>query len=149
MLLAIHITPKAGQPMTTLAEVEAVVGRGLAGDRYYEKAGAFSKNPGTGREVTLIEAEALASLKAEYGIDLAANLTRRNLLTQGVPLNHLVGREFRIGYVVLRGMRLCEPCRRVESLSGTACRKGLVHRGGLRADLVQGGILRVGAKIEW
>jgi MOSC domain-containing protein YiiM len=74
--------------------------------------------------------------------------TRRNIVTRGVPLNHLVGRQFRVGRdVVLQGVRLCEPCDYLESLTLSGVRGGLIHRGGLRADIISGGTIRVGNRV--
>ena len=97
--------------------------------------------------MTLIEAEALEGLAREYEITLQPNHARRNLLTRGVPLNHLVGKTFRIGDVTLRGIRLCEPCGHLEKLTCKGVEKGLIHRGGLRAQIVSGGWLEIGAPI--
>jgi MOSC domain-containing protein YiiM len=97
--------------------------------------------------VTLIELEALQALHAEAGIELSPGDSRRNLVTCGAPLNHLVGRELRVGEVVLRGTRLCEPCAHLARLTQPGVLPGLVHRGGLRADIVRGGLIRAGDTI--
>lgn len=145
-LVAIYTTAAAGAPMEARDEVEAVVGVGLDGDRYAEKIGKHSQTPGTGREVTLVEQEAIAAVRAD-GVELADHETRRNLLTEGVPLNHLVGRTFRVGDVVLRGVRLADPCSYLAGLTRPGVSRALVHRGGLRADIVEGGTLRAGDTI--
>ena len=88
--------------------------------------------------------EALVGLGQEYKLELDASQSRRNLLTEGVPLNHLVGKEFRVGSVRLKGVELCEPCGHLEKLTIKGVKKGLGHRGGLRAQIVAGGTLRVG-----
>jgi MOSC domain-containing protein YiiM len=144
----IFISAVGGQPMQAVDEVRAVAGRGLEGDRYFERTGTFSDRPGTGREVTLIESEAVASAGREYGLDLATGDARRNIVTAGVPLNHLVGREFFVGEVRLRGMRLCEPCAHLASLTRRPVVKTLTHRGGLRAEIVAGGAIRGGDAIR-
>jgi MOSC domain-containing protein YiiM len=100
--------------------------------------------PGSGRAVTLIEIEALEALQRDYQVELDPALSRRNIVTRGVPLNHLVEREFRIGDVVLRGTRLCEPCAHLERLTAKGAMRGLIHRGGLRADILEGGTIKVG-----
>jgi MOSC domain-containing protein YiiM len=133
--------------LRALARVEAVAGRGLIGDRYFLKEGTFSNKDGPDREVTLIEAEALEGLTREYELTLQPSQARRNLLTRGVPLNHLVGQTFAVGPVVLRGIRLCEPCGHLEKLTIKGVEKGLKHRGGLRAQIIQGGPLELGARI--
>jgi MOSC domain-containing protein YiiM len=147
-LAAIFLGDCRGEDLHAVSAVEAVPGRGLAGDRYCAREGTFSAKDGPDREVTLIESEALAGLEREYGLALPAVKARRNLLTTGVPLNHLVGQDFQVGDVVLRGIRLCEPCNHLEKLTVPGVLKGLVHRGGLRAQIVRGGKLRVGDAVE-
>jgi MOSC domain-containing protein YiiM len=143
-LEAIYIAEQKRKDLAPVDEIEAIAGRGLRGDRYYRREGTFSK-PGTpDREVTLIESEALEALARDGGITLQPGQARRNLITRHVPLNHLVGKEFRIGDVVLRGLRLCEPCGHLESLTLPGVKDGLYHRGGLRAQILQGGMLRAG-----
>src|SRR5437773_8948005 len=95
----IFIGPVAAEPMKGVPAVRAVAGRGLEGDRYFERTGTYSDTPGTGREVTLIESEAVASAARDYGLDLAPGDARRNIVTSGVPLNHLVGQAFFVGEV--------------------------------------------------
>ena len=145
-LVSIHVAPEQTLPMQQLAEVKAVPRCGLEGDRYYSGTGTFSKSPGAGRDVTLIEIEAVEALR-ERNILLDAGEARRNLVTRGVPLNHLVGRTFQVGEVRLRGIRLCEPCSHLEGLTRRGVLRELVHRGGLRADILNGGTIRVGDAI--
>jgi MOSC domain-containing protein YiiM len=147
MVVSLHIAAAGGAPMESLDRVRAVAGLGLEGDRYLSKIGTFSNDPGSGRHVTLIEIEAIEALQRDYGIDLAAALTRRNIVTRGAALNHLVGREFRIGAAVLHGTRLCDPCAHLERLTRQGVLRGLVHRGGLRADILTGGMIRLGDTI--
>jgi len=142
---AIFVSAVAEAPLDSVKEVEAIAGRGLKGDRYALRTGSFSKKEGAGRDVTLIESEAVESARRDYGIEANLDDPRRNVVTSGVALNHLVGREFAVGDVRLRGVRLCEPCEHMEKLSGVAgIRKALIHRGGLRAEIVTGGTIRVG-----
>ncbi len=143
-VVGIHIASMASEPMSSVTEARAVPGRGLEGDRYFNRVGTFSNTPKPDREVTLIENEALEALKRDYGIELEAQDSRRNLVTRGVPLNHLVGREFKVGEVTLRGLRLCEPCSRLEDLAQKRVRPGLIHRGGLRAQILTEGVIHVG-----
>ncbi|PYV19405.1 MAG: sulfurase [Acidobacteria bacterium] len=147
-VVGIYIASAAEGEMTPVAKVRAVAGQGLEGDRYFLKTGTYSKDPGTGRHVTLIEVEAFEALKRDYGIELEPARGRRNIATRGVPLNHLVGREFEVGGTRLRGMRLCEPCSHLESLTRDGVKNGLVHRGGLRADVLAEGTIRVGDDIH-
>lgn len=145
---AIHIALNAAGPMESVSEIRAVPGQGLEGDRYFRKTGTYSSRPGAGREVTLIEAEAYDAIAQEAGIVLASGASRRNVTTRGVPLNHLVGRQFRVGEVLLEGVRLCEPCGHLESLTQEGVREGLIHRGGLRAGILTEGLIRVGDPIQ-
>jgi MOSC domain-containing protein YiiM len=143
---AIHIAPRAGVPMRAMAEARAIAGAGLAGDRYQAGTGHYSTRPlpGGGRQLTLIEAEALEALRHETGIALTPAESRRNITTRGVRLNDLVGRRFYVGEVLCEGVRLCEPCAYLEGLTGKAVNRPLVRRGGLRASILTGGIIRLG-----
>ena len=149
ILVSIYITAAAGQPMVEAGQVQAIPGSGLDGDRYASGQGLYSADSGTGRQVTLIELEAIEAFNQEQGLDYPARETRRNLVTQGVPLNHLVGVEFRVGPVTLRGVRLCEPCDYLARLTRPEVLPGLVHRAGLRADILTPGLLQPGDEIEW
>ena len=146
-VVSIFIAREAAIPMESKEEVKAVAGQGLEGDRYFDGTGHWSKTPGVGREVTLIEIEAIEALESERNIAIKPGATRRNVVTRGVPLNHLVGREFQLGAVRLRGTRLCEPCTYLESLTQQGVLSGLIHRGGLRAEIVTGGTIRVEAVV--
>ncbi len=146
-VLGIFTAPDEGKPVESRDEVEAVSGRGLRGDRYFLRRGAWSKDPKPGRDVTLIESEAVASAREEFGLDLEPEESRRNLVTEGVRLNDLVGQEFMVGEVRLVGVRLCEPCEYLQGLTGQPVVKTLVHRAGLRADILDGGWIHVGDPI--
>jgi MOSC domain-containing protein YiiM len=147
-VVSIYIAPAAGEVPQSVEEVRAVAGKGLEGDRYFLGQGTWSNHPGSGRHVTLIESEALEALERESGPQLAPGSHRRNVVTRGVPLNHLVDRDFRIGEVVLRGTRLCEPYQHLENLTQPGARMALLHRAGLRAVIVQEGTIRVGDRVE-
>jgi len=149
---SIHIASGASAPMQSITEVRAFPGRGLEGDRYFAGTGFYSKKSSYGgREVTLIEIEAVEALFGgvlnaageRFGIKLAAADTRRNIATSSVPLNHLVDREFWVGAVLMRGTRLCEPCKHLDDLTRTGVMSGLIHRGGLRALVLSEGVIRV------
>ena len=146
-LLAIYLASAAKEPMRAVSEARAVAGRGLEGDRYHDGTGTYFK-PQPDCQVTLIEIEALEALEIDYQLMLPPEGARRNLLTRGVALNHLADRFFRVGEVELHGHRLCEPCKHLEKLAGLPVRAGLVHRGGLRAEIVKGGVIRKGDAIE-
>jgi MOSC domain-containing protein YiiM len=143
---SIFIAPTAKAAMQAQNEVRAIPGVGLEGDRYALRQGTFYK-PLPDFELTLIEAEAVEGMQREYGIELTPAESRRNLVTRGVPLNHLVGCEFQIGVVRIRGIRLCEPCSHLEALTGRPVIKGLRHRGGLRAQILSEGAIRVGDRV--
>jgi MOSC domain-containing protein YiiM len=145
---SIFTAAEAGQPMAAVSEITATAGSGLEGDRYAAGRGKYSERPGGGRELTLIEDEVLDWLASEHGIQLNPNQCRRNLLTSGVRLNDLVGRQFRVGALLCQGIRLCEPCAYLEQLTGKSLTGPLAHRAGLRADILEGGTLRIGDPIE-
>jgi MOSC domain-containing protein YiiM len=129
-------------------EALAVPRRGLEGDRYFDGRGAFSSGVSPGREVTeltLIEAEVIEHLRRDCGIDVDAVDSRRNIVTRGVALDGLVGREFSIGEVRLQGASLCEPCvSLVKSHANGHLLRGLAHKGGLRARILTGGVVAIG-----
>jgi MOSC domain-containing protein YiiM len=144
-VVAICLAPVGEASLVQVQEVRAVPGRGLEGDRYFEGTGTYYKRPDPSREVTFIERESLDAISREAGIDMALEESRRNVVTEGVPLNHLVDEEFHFGEVSFRGIRLCEPCDHMEKLSGKpGAREALLHRGGLRAQILTEGVIRVG-----
>lgn len=138
----IWIAPRAGEPAQARNRVQAWAGCGLEGDRHTVGTGTFPSGlPGSA--LTLIEAEVCESFEPA----LRPEEHRRNLVTRGIALNRLVGSEFTIGAVRCRGMRLCEPCAVVESYASRPVLRALVHRGGLRADILADGELRAGDQI--
>lgn len=145
-VIGIYIASVRSELPKAVEAVAALAGAGLTGDRYAMGAGTWSDWPGTGRAVTLIAAEVLDSLPASCRLGAAE--ARRNLLTRGVDLNALVGREFRIGGARLRGQRLCDPCRHLEVLTRPDVAAQLTGRGGLRADVLVGGLIRRGDVLE-
>ena len=147
LVVSLHVAATAASPVQTLDRVQAVVGLGLEGDRYFSITGTYSKIPGTGRQLTLIEIEAIEALQREYDLTIAPGQARRNVVTRGIALNHLVGREFFVGEARLYGRRLCEPCAHLEKLTIPGAMLGLIHRGRLRADILTGGAIRTGDPI--
>jgi MOSC domain-containing protein YiiM len=143
---AIVIAPEAEAPMVRVDSAVARAEQGLEGDRYFEKRGTFSNVHGRGYDLTLIEAEVLDSLELPTG-RLAPEEARRNVLTRGIDLNALVGKPFTIGAVQCLGQRLCEPCAHLERLTARTGTPGtlraLIHKGGLRADVLSDGEIRV------
>ena len=147
-VVAIYVAPAEGAPMEARDEAVAIAGKGLDGDRYAIEAGKFSGTKIGKRAITLIEREAIAAANAAYDLGLTEQESRRNVVVEGVPLNHLVGREFLVGGVRLRGFDFSEPCAYLEGLTGKPARKALVHRGGLRAEIIEGGPIRVGDAVR-
>ena len=141
----LFIAPRACAASVSVLNVLAVVGRGLEGDRYYYQRGSFSHWPGRGRDVTLIEAEVLDAMPASCAISGAES--RRNIVTRGLRLNALVGKYFQLGEVVLYGVRLCDPCAHLDTLTSPGAMSALADRGGLRADIVEGGLMSSGDPI--
>ena len=147
---AIAIAPSAEAPMVHVDRATARAGRGLQGDRYFDGRGTFSNAHGRGNDLTLIEAEVLDALELPVG-RLAPEEARRNIVTRGIDLNALVGKPFRIGALQCLAQRLCEPCAHLERLTAEAGKPGtlraLIHKGGLRADVVSDGEIHVGDEI--
>jgi MOSC domain-containing protein YiiM len=145
---SIHIAAEAEGRTHAVAEVRAVAGRGLEGDRYFAGDGTYFEEGKRGQDITLIEAEALAGLARDDGIELGPGETRRNVVTGGISLNELVGRRFTIGAVECVGQRLCDPCRHLQRLTKPGVLRGLANRGGLRADVLAGGRIAVGDEVR-
>ena len=137
------IAQAAEHPMIVVPEARARAGRGLEGDRYFDARGTFSDPHGNGNDLTLIEAELLDALSLPDGV-LAPQDARRNVVTRGIDLDALVGQCFTIGDVRCVGRRLCEPCAHLQRLTVPGTLRALVHRGGLRADVLSDGVIRVG-----
>ncbi len=147
-VVSIHIAPAAAKPAVSVEEAHAVPGKGLEGDRYFNREGTYSDRHGPDREVTLNEIETIQALERDYKLELSPGDARRNIVTRNVPLNHLVGREFQVGEVTLLGLRLNEPCNHLASLTDDKVKQGLVHRGGLRAQVLTDGVIRPGDAIR-
>jgi len=135
---AIHIGPERELP-GPVERVRARAGKGLEGNRYYFEDGAPP-----GNALTLIAAEAVEAFVTETGIPFSAQESRRNVETRGIDLNALVGRRFRVGEVECLGVELCEPCTHLESVTRPGILKGMVHRAGLNADILNDGEIAVG-----
>ncbi|MER5808769.1 MOSC domain-containing protein [Streptomyces sp. NPDC002033] len=154
LVASLHLAAHPGEPTFPTPRARAVTGRGLLGDRnYWAGEGPRPRHRGTGRasgvcDITLIEAETLDALALEYGITLTPAECRRNLVCRDIRLNPLVDHEFRIGRVTLRGLKLSEPCARLEQLVRPGLIRGLLHRGGLRAEVVHGGTISIGDRIH-
>ena len=142
----LHITPRAFLPMRAMPELRLIAGNGIEGDRYMigREAGFYSHRPEEGRQVTLFELETLIALKRDANIDLGPQEHRRNVTTEGVPLTHLVGRQFWLGETLLEATRLSIPCRHIEEITGKPIFDPLINRSGLNCRILRGGTVRVG-----
>ncbi len=138
----IAITPDRAALPAPVMRVRAEAGRGIEGEYHW------SPTPDPGQSITLIAAEALTGLREDTGIELSHEASRRNVLTRGIDLNPLVGRRFTVGGVECEGVELCEPCNTLAKLTERGVLRGLVHRGGLRADIVSGGEIAVGDPVR-
>jgi MOSC domain-containing protein YiiM len=142
----LHITPRAFLPMRSYPEISLVAGKGIEGDRYMigQESGFYSHKPEDGRQITLFEIETLEALARDANITMAPEEHRRNVTVQGVPLNHLVGRQFWLGETLLEATRLSTPCRHIEEILGKSVFDPLINRSGLNCRILRGGIVRVG-----
>ncbi|MBW2294779.1 MAG: MOSC domain-containing protein [Deltaproteobacteria bacterium] len=161
-LLSIYIAKAAGEPMQAIDRAELVSGKGIAGDRYFAGTGEFSPSvQDPDHEVTLIEIEQIRAFNNTENAEdaertsgddaptqpLEASEMRRNLLTEGIDLNALVGKTFAVGDVLMRGVRLCEPCEVLRDRTRPSILAGFAHRGGLRAGIVRGGSIETGCSL--
>ena len=146
----LHITPRAFLPMRAMPELRLIEGRGIEGDRYMigREEGFYSHKPEEGRQVTLFEFETLVALKRDANIDLGPEEHRRNVTVEGVPLTHLVGRQFWLGETLLEATRLSIPCRHIEEITGKAIFDPLINRSGLNCKILKGGTVRVGDAVR-
>lgn len=140
----IFITREAGAPMGEVSEVRAIAGHGLEGDRYASEAGTWSQLTARGRrDLTLVGVEGLEEMARE-GLRIEPEQTRRNVLTSGIDLAVLVGRQFRVGNTICYGIRRCQPCVYLEGKTRKGVLKAMVDRGGLFTEIVRDGAIRVG-----
>jgi MOSC domain-containing protein YiiM len=145
-VLGIYTAPEAGAPMVGHESIEALAGRGLAGDRYALIAGTYTgtRLEDAQRAVTLFEQETLEYLATEHGIVLGPQETRRNLLVEGLAVNDLVDVTFTAGEVTLRGVDLAHPCSYLQDLTQPGVLRALQDRGGLRCEILTDGTITVG-----
>ena len=147
-VLEIWLTGAAAEPMRRVTAVEAVAGRGLAGDRYALGGGTWAQYPNLEKQVTLIDRDDVAAVAAETASDLTAGDTRRNLVTTGIDLPDLVGHWFAVGDALLFGMKRCPPCAHLERLTGAKLVKAMLHRGGINAAVFVGARVAEGAAVR-
>lgn len=142
-IIQIHICDKTGGMTTELQQAEARAGCGLVGDRYYVS------NPESSNKsaITLQAIEAIDACNQQLATSLAAAAFRRNLITQGIELNSLLGKRFYVGEVLLHAWELCQPCHYLQKMLQTDLLVGMLDRGGLRAEILKGGLIRPGMSI--
>ncbi|HEY4384683.1 MAG TPA: MOSC domain-containing protein [Ktedonobacteraceae bacterium] len=147
---ALYLAREAQAPMIAVSEARMILGRGMEGDRYCLGIGTHCAHDDDEPhyEVTLIEGETIEALRRENKIELDFDAPRRNIVTRSFPLHHMVKRTFRIGEVIMRGIALREPCIRMIDITGHGITMGLVHRGGLGAQILTDGVIRIGDVIE-
>jgi MOSC domain-containing protein YiiM len=147
-VVALYISPTAMEPMQSVGEARLVEGRGIEGDRRYLHGDEVSEDEEPAYEVTLIEEETIETLHYETKVSVSAEALRRNIVTRGFSVNHLVEREFQIGDVKLRGLSLYEPSPQLMENIGHKLAVSLMHRGGLVAEILSSGMVRVGDLIH-
>ena len=145
----ILICEKAGEDLNSIDTASMIQGRGIVGDRYYLKQGTFSEalEEKADFEVTLIEIEEIESFNRKTKLGYLPAVFRRNIVTKGIRLNDLVGREFKINDTILYGVRLCEPCAHLASILGDSIMSHMVHKTGLRAVVKKSGSVRLGSAV--
>ena len=139
-VVGIYTAREKSAPIESRDQVQAIAGKGLEGDRYFNHDGWDEPK----NEITLVEIEAVEAASREYDVDLTPEDMRRQIVTEGVALNHLVDKEFHIGDVHLRGVKIANPCSHLQKLAGKKLLKPMMHRGGLRAQILSGGTIKVG-----
>jgi MOSC domain-containing protein YiiM len=146
----LHLAPRAFLPMRAMPALELIEGKGIEGDRYMigRETGFYSHRPEDGRQITLFELETLIALKRDANIELGPEEHRRNVTVEGVPLNHLVGRQFWLGETLLEATRLSIPCRHIEEITGKSIFDPLINRSGLNCRILRGGVVRVGDSVR-
>lgn len=150
-IVKLLISKDTQTPMLNVNQIVLEVGKGIFGDRYYNQVGTFS-NKGEiepDRDVTLIEIEKIDALNKEHNLEITAEDLRRNIVITNCDLNSLVGKEFQIGEVVLKGVRLCEPCKYLaDKLNEKKTLTEMVHKAGLRAQIIKGGSINLDSQVE-
>lgn len=145
-IFEIYLSESAGTPMKKVELAQLEAGKGMVGDRYHSQVGTFSKKLAglPDKELTLIELEQVDSFNQQYGFNFTYGDFRRNIITQGANLNHLEGKLFTLGGICLRGVRLCEPCAHLANILVPEIMPALVHKTGLRAQIIESGVIKPG-----
>ena len=145
-VISLYIAPEPAGPMRAVPSVRACADRGLEGDRFFRESWTAAKRPD--KAVSLIEEEVLEMAAVEHQLKITGDKTRRNIVTRGIPLIDLLDRDFMIGNVIMRGIRLFEPCAHLEKLSQiSGIFRALEHRSGLKAAILSDGIIHTADSI--
>ena len=143
IVVALFTVDRRAAPMKKVEQLYALAGRGIEGDRYFLGTGTYSKSPEPGRQVTLIKSEVLESLKNKLEINVKPEESRRNILTQGIEINDLIGTEFYVGTVRLRAHRITQPCLYLEKLlDQPGLYKELWDKGGISCEILSDGVIK-------
>ena len=143
IVVALFTVDRRAAPMKKVEQLYALAGRGIEGDRYFLGTGTYSKSPEPGRQVTLIKSEVLESLKNKSEINVKPEESRRNILTQGIEINDLIGTEFYVGTVRLRAHRITQPCLYLEKLlDQPGLYKELWDNGGISCEILSDGVIK-------
>ena len=149
MIVSIYIHEKEREPTQRKSAIQCEAGYGIVGDFYHSRAKAKGEPAPAEQHITLTAAEAILACREEYGLHLRPADCRRNLITVGVSLNPLVGKTFKVGGATLKGIDLCEPCGLMEKLAGLpGLAKAMLHRAGLRCEILESGEIAEGDAIE-
>jgi len=146
-VVGIYIARNQGDQTVNVDRIHVIPGMGIEGDRYFKKQNEVEGQSKTGHEITLIEVEAIESMRLNDGIQITPQESRRNIITNGISLNELVSHIFFIGEIKLRGVRLCEPCQYLANKTDPRILYAMVHRGGLRADILTEGDIHINDSI--
>lgn len=146
----ILIASKAKEKLFNIKEAKVVKGKGIIGDRYYLQKGSFSQRLKDKEDfhITFIEQEEIDAFNEKTNLNYSNDLFRRNIVTEGIELNDLVGKKFKINDIEFLGMRLCEPCKLLSLDLGEEFLSQMVHKAGLRAKILSSGSFTLGESIE-
>lgn len=144
----LNLTAAASLPMESPTSLSLVAGVGIEGDRYATQKGYYSDRPELGRQITLFEIETLEALQRDHDVVLHPHEHRRNITVEGVPLNHLVGRRFKVGNCILEATRLSTPCKHIEDVTGKRISRWLINRSGLNCIIIKGGLIEIGNAVQ-
>ena len=138
------ITSKNNQEIKEVESIEVLADKGVVGDRHFKNF----NDPYC--QLSLIESENIDHYNIKYGLNISYINFRRNIVTEGIQLNELVGKKFKIGNVKVEGIDLCRPCRHLtEILSQNNILKEFLRKGGLRCQILSSSKITIGDKIVY